>query len=754
MAETRRILLRGLDGDEKLETVSRYARLLVEQGKRDPKIRGIAVKIISGCDNKDYRCEAVKLHEWVRDNIRYVKDPAFVERFATPERTLKERAGDCDDSSILLSALLESIGHETRLILLDGDLSGKFTHVIAQAKIGDKWHWMETTKKVPFDWAPQFTISHIIDKDSVGDKDMENLDDLFGIDGIEGPGRQGRNSSKQRRFYRPQYRAMPGRTDGRFLILRNQIGLGDIGELGELGEALGEIGDLGDYISTEFGALEQDIIGEFGDIGDVLDDAKRAISSALDIGSKVAAVKAQFSRLAQRVGRMRNRKASAILSEKLNRLSGYISKVESMNATVQGSISALRDIIAKAAQAVEEVKKKAIETAKAAKAKAEQLARALKEKALMAARAVKEAALRRVEQAKQIAQRANAALVQQASRVRAAAQQAAQGARAYAQQQVQRARATVQQAASQVAQRARSVVQTAQRYAAPVRSVVSSVAKRFGFRGLGDLGIAPLVIMGLVATISGLIGYIASQLTSIDSQASAAESGGSPATPETSTLPQAQPPESFAPQDTFSPAQSQASFTPQESYAPTETFAPAPAQTATQQIQPVPLPENVQAAVDRAQERIAQEYQSGDITREQARDQIVQIKERASEVAERIQPQEPYIPQASFSPGSEREYYASPAQEQRTEFYEEPLEPEETDFEPEPEDELDAEDLGDLGQSSAAARKRRSASSAARKKPKGTLTDSIVSTGKTLGLAAIVAWGVVTLAGKAIDRRA
>lgn len=134
MAETRRILLRGLDGDEKLETVSRYARLLVEQGKRDPEIRGKAVEIVRGCDNKDYRCEAVKLHEWVRDNIRYVKDPAFVERFATPKRTLQEKAGDCDDSSILLGALLESIGHETRLILLDGDLSGKFTHVIAQAR--------------------------------------------------------------------------------------------------------------------------------------------------------------------------------------------------------------------------------------------------------------------------------------------------------------------------------------------------------------------------------------------------------------------------------------------------------------------------------------------------------------------------------------------------------------------------------------------------------------------------------------------
>jgi len=101
-------------------------------GKRDPDIRELAVKIVSSCAGKDYKCEALKLHEWVRDNIRYVKDPFEGERFSTANRTIKEKAGDCDDSSILLSALFESIGHETRLILIDGDLSGRFSFVIAQ----------------------------------------------------------------------------------------------------------------------------------------------------------------------------------------------------------------------------------------------------------------------------------------------------------------------------------------------------------------------------------------------------------------------------------------------------------------------------------------------------------------------------------------------------------------------------------------------------------------------------------------------
>src|SRR3972149_9291122 len=108
-------------------------------GKRDPDIRELAVKIVSSCAGKDYKCEALKLHEWVRDNIRYVKDPFEGERFSTANRTIKEKAGDCDDSSILLSALFESIGHETRLILIDGDLSGRFSHVVAQVRLEGKW---------------------------------------------------------------------------------------------------------------------------------------------------------------------------------------------------------------------------------------------------------------------------------------------------------------------------------------------------------------------------------------------------------------------------------------------------------------------------------------------------------------------------------------------------------------------------------------------------------------------------------------
>ncbi len=56
-----------------------------------------------------------KLHRFVRDNIRYIKDIRDVETVAYPDITLQQGQGDCDDKSVLLASLLESIGHPTPL---------------------------------------------------------------------------------------------------------------------------------------------------------------------------------------------------------------------------------------------------------------------------------------------------------------------------------------------------------------------------------------------------------------------------------------------------------------------------------------------------------------------------------------------------------------------------------------------------------------------------------------------------------------
>lgn len=178
-------MLSGISDSKKLRIISKCARMLIEQGKRDPKIRMLAVRIVRNCKPKNYMCEVKALHNWVKDdrNIRYIKDTFGVERFATIKRTLEEAAGDCDDKSLVLSALAESIGHETRLVLVDSDMGGRFTHVLPQIKVGGDWFFAETTKNMPLNWKPPMTKAYVITKNegNLVDNMLNELENLGGL---------------------------------------------------------------------------------------------------------------------------------------------------------------------------------------------------------------------------------------------------------------------------------------------------------------------------------------------------------------------------------------------------------------------------------------------------------------------------------------------------------------------------------------------------------------------------------------------
>lgn len=128
-------------------------------------VRNQAIEITRQCPSKDFRCEILRLYEWVDENIRFVRDINGVETIQTPARTLDLGVGDCDDHAILLSALLESIGHPTRFAAL-GFAPGHFSHVLAETKIGrDKWLSLETTVPGAFPgWYPPRVSERMIQK--------------------------------------------------------------------------------------------------------------------------------------------------------------------------------------------------------------------------------------------------------------------------------------------------------------------------------------------------------------------------------------------------------------------------------------------------------------------------------------------------------------------------------------------------------------------------------------------------------------
>lgn len=126
---------------------------LVKEYKKNPVIRELAVNLCAGLKQKDFRGEIARIHSFVKNQIRYIKDVHGVETLQTPLVTLEIGAGDCDDKSSLCASLLESIGHPTRFVAM-GFLPGSYSHVTVQTKLGRGWRTVETTEPVELGWIP------------------------------------------------------------------------------------------------------------------------------------------------------------------------------------------------------------------------------------------------------------------------------------------------------------------------------------------------------------------------------------------------------------------------------------------------------------------------------------------------------------------------------------------------------------------------------------------------------------------------
>lgn len=132
----RSVLPDGIAGVD--ATVRKMVELAHSQyGSKSSRIRALAIDIVrgAGIPDKDYYGEMVAIHNWVRDNIRYVRDPIGQETLSYPEETaFNSRAGDCDDLSTLEMALLGAIGMESYPVVV-GMFPGHFSHVYVHGKV-------------------------------------------------------------------------------------------------------------------------------------------------------------------------------------------------------------------------------------------------------------------------------------------------------------------------------------------------------------------------------------------------------------------------------------------------------------------------------------------------------------------------------------------------------------------------------------------------------------------------------------------
>jgi Transglutaminase-like superfamily len=122
------------DGDPGIARTVQWMNGLVRgrEGATHPLVRQNAVCIVHGIDSHDKPAQMAAVLEWVKKNVDFRGE--YKELLQTPVVTLQLGAGDCDDHSMLIAALLKSLGFTTRFntVAADAEDPTQFSHVFCE----------------------------------------------------------------------------------------------------------------------------------------------------------------------------------------------------------------------------------------------------------------------------------------------------------------------------------------------------------------------------------------------------------------------------------------------------------------------------------------------------------------------------------------------------------------------------------------------------------------------------------------------
>ena len=140
----------------------RYMRDLIRAGRKHPDVRAKALSLVNGFPQKAYAREIRAIFNFVKNNIRYVRDTRGIELLHQPDKLLQIEQGDCDDKTILLCSLLESIGHPTRIEAIAQTNPLSFGHVFCATKLGNNWLPLDATEPRAPGWHPRKAVNRYI----------------------------------------------------------------------------------------------------------------------------------------------------------------------------------------------------------------------------------------------------------------------------------------------------------------------------------------------------------------------------------------------------------------------------------------------------------------------------------------------------------------------------------------------------------------------------------------------------------------
>jgi hypothetical protein len=142
-------------------------------------------------------CEETFRNIWnyVRKNIRYQNDAAGREQLRTPQRSMHDKTGDCDDMSILISAILTNLDFEHELWIAAYKKSDQWQHIYPVAyTTNGKRYVIDCVPEIPyFNYEAQPIINKIIVSmkleelgEAISADMISELTQPFDIDNLQG----------------------------------------------------------------------------------------------------------------------------------------------------------------------------------------------------------------------------------------------------------------------------------------------------------------------------------------------------------------------------------------------------------------------------------------------------------------------------------------------------------------------------------------------------------------------------------------
>lgn len=138
--------------DDETATAQTVARMLqyAREDSQHPIVRRAALEATRGA-NGDPRKEAEQIHAWIRARVRFVEDSKLAYFRDLPEDaevlirpvdllTMPEPMGDCDDFTMLVTAMLRALGIKSAVITIEAEpkVPGRYSHVYALAYVPER----------------------------------------------------------------------------------------------------------------------------------------------------------------------------------------------------------------------------------------------------------------------------------------------------------------------------------------------------------------------------------------------------------------------------------------------------------------------------------------------------------------------------------------------------------------------------------------------------------------------------------------